>query len=484
MTTPASVSFKAVIGLEVHVQLATASKLFAADSAAYGELPNTNVSAITLAHPGTLPKLNRKAIELAVKIGLACGCEISRESYFDRKNYFYPDLPKGYQITQNRTPICKGGMIPIRLADGSKRMIRLSRIHLEEDAGKSIHTDSATETLLDFNRAGVALVELVTEPVLQTAEEAGAFLAEVRKLVRYLAISDGNMEEGSLRCDANVSVMPVASAQLGRKVEIKNLNSIRFVQHAIAAEINRQVSILEAGGIISSETRLYDQSSGLTVAMRTKEELNDYRYFPEPDLSPVVITEPWLKFIEASLPELPWQRAEKFIGQYGLSIPDTAVLTETKAIADYFEEVCRHTSNYKAVANWLIGPVKSYLNENPNTHFPVSASSLAELIHLVETNQVSFSVAAHRIFPELINKPAESPLLVAQQLNVIQLTDAGDVLPVIERVLDAYPQKVIEYKRGKKGIMAMFIGEVMKRTNGKADPKLTTELLRNQLESK
>jgi aspartyl-tRNA(Asn)/glutamyl-tRNA(Gln) amidotransferase subunit B len=482
LSTNTTAHYKPVIGLEVHIQLATTSKLFSGDSAAFGAEPNTNISVVSLAHPGTLPKLNRRAIELAIKMGLACGCEITHEIYFDRKNYFYPDLPKGYQLTQHRTPICRGGAIPLRLADGIVRVIRLNRIHLEEDAGKSIHDGSDSESFIDFNRAGVPLLELVTEPVIGSAEEAGALLGEIRKLVRYLQISDGNMEEGSLRCDANVSVMPSGSAQLGRKVEIKNLNSIRFVQQAITAEISRQVSLLDNGMPIQPETRLYDTASGNTVAMRTKEELNDYRYFPEPDLSPVILTEQQVEAIKATLLELPWQKVEKFIEQYGLPPYDSGVLTETKEMADYFEAVCSYTTAFKAASNWLMGPVRSYLNENPDAGFPVSATVLAELIGLVETKQVSFTVAAQRVFPELLKNPGRSPLEVAQQLNVMQETDASQILPVIEAILCDYPEKVQEYKKGKRGLFTMFMGEVMKRTRGKADPKLATELLQQQLE--
>lgn len=466
------------------MQLATKSKLFARDSATYGASPNTHVSVVTLAHPGTLPRLNRTAVELAVKMGLACGCEITREFFFDRKNYFYPDLPKGYQITQNRTPVCKGGVVPVRMAGGSVLSINLNRIHLEEDAGRSIHDESETNTLLDFNRAGVPLIEIVTEPQLHAVEEAGAFLAEIRRLVRYLQISDGNMEEGSLRCDANVSVMPDGLTQLGKKVEIKNLNSIRFVQQAIASEIRRQVALLDAGIQIKSETRLYDPATGKTAAMRTKEELNDYRYFPEPDLSPVVISERWLSAIKESIPELPWQRVKKFITYYGLPPYDAGVLTETKEIADYYEDVCNHTTRYKAVSNWIMGPVKSYLNENPKAGFPVMPRVLAEIIELVDSNQVSFAAASHLLFPELVKNPDQAPLEVAQRLNIMQQNDAGLIQTVIEQVLRDYPLKVNEYKKGKKGIMAMFMGEVMKRTEGKADPKLATDLLRKQLESK
>lgn len=482
MSTSATTEYRPVIGLEVHIQLATASKLFSGDSTAFGAAPNTNISVVSLAHPGTLPKLNGRAFELAIKMGLACGCGITRENFFDRKNYFYPDLPKGYQLTQHRTPICKGGAVPVRLADGTTRLVRINRIHLEEDAGKSIHDGSEKESLLDFNRAGVPLLELVTEPVIGSAEEAGALLGEVRKLVRYLRISDGNMEEGSLRCDVNVSVMPANAAQLGNKVEIKNLNSIRFVQQAITAEIKRQVSLLEKGMRIQSETRLYDPASGTTVAMRTKEDLNDYRYFPEPDLSPVIVTDQQIESIKATLPELPWQKVEKFMAHYGLPLYDSGVLTETKEMADYFEAVCAHTTAFKAASNWLMGPVRSYLNENPNTGFPVSATVLAQLIDLVETKQVSFTVASQQVFPELIKNPCRSPREAAQQLNVIQETDVSKILPVIESILNDYPLKVQEYKNGKKGIFTMFMGEVMKRTRGKADPELATELLRKQLE--
>lgn len=479
-----SAPYTPVIGLEVHIQLATDSKLFSGDSATFGAAPNTQISTITLAYPGTLPKLNRKAVEFAVKMGLACGCGITRVNFFDRKNYFYPDLPKGYQVTQNRTPICKGGFVPVRLPDGTTRAIRLNRIHLEEDAGKSIHDGSASDTFIDFNRAGVPLLEMVTEPVINSAEEAGVFLSEVRKLVRYLQISDGNMEEGSLRCDANVSVKPKDSSQLGKKVEIKNLNSIRFVQLAITAEINRQAMLLEAGIEIKSETRLYDPASGKTEAMRTKEELNDYRYFPEPDLSPVSISEDWLETIKSTLPELPWQKMNKFVEHYGLPPYDSGVLTETREMADYFEAVCSHTSAFKAASNWIMGPVKSYLNDNPGSGFPVAPEVLAELITLVETSQISFTTASKRVFPELIVNPLRSPLEVAHQLNVIQESDSAKILSVIESVFNDYPIKVLEYKKGKKGIMAMFMGEVMKRTQGKADPKLANELLTQQLEKR
>ncbi len=477
--------YTAVIGLEVHAQLLTESKIFAADLTAYGSSPNTNVSAITLAHPGTLPKLNRKAVELAIKMGLACHSEIARVMIFDRKNYFYPDLPKGYQLTQDRTPICKGGYVTIKV-DGAEKKVQLNRIHLEEDAGKSMHMDGTYVTFVDFSRAGVPLIEIVTDPVIRSSAEAYAFLTEVRKLVRYLDVCDGNMEEGSLRCDANVSVMLNDATTFGKKVEIKNMNSIRNVQRAIDAEIERQIALVEHGQAIISETRLFNAETGATYSMRTKEELNDYRYFPDPDLSPVQVSEHWLNEIKSSMPLLPDELIQKFTTHYKLPLYDAEVLTDTKDIAQYFEEVCKHVLNYKAVSNWIMGPVKSAMNELTLTanEFPVSAVTLAELIELVESGKISFSVASQRVFPELLQCDGKSPLEVAQQLNVLQTSNEDSILPVIDEVLADFPDKVQEYKRGKKGILAMFMGEVMKRSKGKADPKVANQLLVNKLEEK
>jgi aspartyl-tRNA(Asn)/glutamyl-tRNA(Gln) amidotransferase subunit B len=477
-------SYRAVIGLEVHVQLLTDSKIFCGDETRFGSAPNTQVSVISLAHPGTLPKLNKLVLEYAIKMGLACHTSISRLNIFDRKNYFYPDLPKGYQITQDRTPICKGGFVEVMLKDGSLRKLTLNRIHLEEDAGKSIHVENEPDTLVDFNRAGMPLIEIVTEPVLQSSEEAAAFLTEVRKLVRYLGICDGNMEEGSLRCDANVSIMPVHATELGKKVEIKNMNSIRHVQRAIDAEINRQLKLVEKGEELISETRSFDPELGRSYSMRVKEELNDYRYFPDPDLSPVEVTETWLNEIKESMPQLPGELYRKFIDDYQLPSYDARILTDEREVASYFEEVCRHTTQYKAVSNWIMGPVKAYLNELTATDivFPVKAATLAELVQLVETGKLSFSVASQQVFPEIIRQSEKSPLEVARQLNVIQESNQDLLVPVIDDVLAAFPEKVNEYKKGKKGLKAMFIGEVMKRTKGKADPKLTDELVTKKLQ--
>src|SRR6478609_4905373 len=356
--------YTVIIGLEVHAQLLTKSKIYNSDSAAYGSAPNTNISVITLAHPGTLPKLNKRVAELAIKMGLACHCNISSYQIFDRKNYFYPDLPKGYQLTQDRTPICVGGYITIHTKEGEERNISLHRIHIEEDAGKSIHMDEEADTLLDFNRAGVPLIEIVTNPEIKSSEDAGALLTEIRKLVRYLDICDGNMEEGSLRCDANVSVMLNGAKELGKKVEVKNMNSFRHVHRAIDFEVERQIELIERDELVISETRTFNVADGKTYGMRTKEELNDYRYFPDPDLSPLIIAEEWLEKIKSEMPALSNELFQKFVVEYGLPEYDAQVLTETKEFASYFEELCSFNQLKKENSNWLMGPIKSYLNEN------------------------------------------------------------------------------------------------------------------------
>src|SRR5687768_3178897 len=472
-----------VIGLEVHAQLLTKSKIYNTDSTAYGSLPNTNVGVITLAHPGTLPRLNKRVVEYAIKMGLACHSEITRFNIFDRKNYFYPDLPKGYQITQDRTPICKGGYVTINTKEG-ERNVELHRIHIEEDAGKSIHLAAEPDTLVDFNRAGVPLIEIVSLPDMRTSEEAYAYLTEIRKLVRYLDICDGNMEEGSLRCDANISVMLKDAKEFGKKVEVKNMNSIRNVQRAIDHEIERQIEEIEKGNSIPSETRTFDAATGLTYGMRTKEELNDYRYFPDPDLSPMEVSDKWLNEIKATMPALPRDLYNKYIAELKLSEYDAHVLTDSKDVAMYFESLCKLTKNYKAASNWVMGPIKSYLNElNLSAEeFPIPAAVIAELISLVDSGKLSFSVASQRVFPELLKNPDKSGLEVAQQLNLIQESNHDAILPIINEVLKEFPLKVEEYKNGKKGIVGMFMGEVMKRSKGKADPKVANALITKKLE--
>jgi len=477
--------YQPVIGLEVHAQLATQSKIFASDSTEFGNLPNTNVSAITLAHPGVLPLLNKKVVEYAIKMGLACKCNITRVNFFDRKNYFYPDLPKGYQITQDKAPICKGGVIPIKVKDGVEKNINLNRIHMEDDAGKNMHLEGETDTLVDFNRAGVPLIEIVTEPDLRSSDEAFALMTEIRKLVRYLEVCDGNMEEGSMRCDANISVMLKGSTTYGKKVEVKNMNSIRNVQRAIDFEIERQITELEKGNAIFSETRQFDATTGDTHSMRTKEELNDYRYFPEPDLQPLHISDEWLNSIKVSMPALPHELYKKFINEYKLPEYDAAVLSDTKEIALYFEELCSKTKNYKAASNWVMGPVKSYLNELTLhvSDFPVTTQRVADIIALVESGKVSYSSASQKIFPEMLNGNKKSPLQIAESLNLIQESNTDSLQPIIDEVLAKNPAKVAEYKGGKTGILGMFMGDVMKASKGKADPKVATELLKKALEA-
>jgi aspartyl-tRNA(Asn)/glutamyl-tRNA(Gln) amidotransferase subunit B len=474
--------YTVVIGLEVHAQLLTKSKIFNGDAAAFGGQPNTNVDPISLGHPGTLPLLNKKVVELAVKMGLACNSQINQLTIFDRKNYFYPDLPKGYQLTQDRAPICKGGVVTIKTKEGLKD-IPLNRIHMEEDAGKSIHPENENESQIDLNRAGTPLIEIVTEPALRSSEEAGALMTEVRRLVRYLEICDGNMEEGSLRCDANVSVMLNEATTFGKKVEIKNMNSIKNVQRAIDFEVDRQIREIEKGNAIVSETRTFDAVTGKTSGMRTKEELNDYRYFPDPDLSPVVISESWLADIKSTMPQLPNELFNKFTTEYHLPEYDAGVLTESKDIASYFDNLCKHTSNFKSASNWVMGPVKSYLNEFNLTadEFPLPVVKLADLIGLIDSGQVSYTVSAQNLFPELLKNPNRSALEVARQLNLLQESDQSSLIPIIDEVIKEFPLKVEEYQNGKKGIISMFMGEVMKRSRGKADPKIANELLTQKL---
>jgi aspartyl-tRNA(Asn)/glutamyl-tRNA(Gln) amidotransferase subunit B len=474
-----------VVGLEVHCQLSTESKIYNSDSTAFGREPNTNVSVITLGHPGTLPMLNKKVVEYAIKMGLACHCEISRFNIFDRKNYFYPDLPKGYQLTQDRTPICKGGYVSITTRDGEKDII-LNRIHIEEDAGKSIHHPGEPDTLVDFNRAGVPLIEIVTEPAIRSSEEAYAYLTEVRKMVRYLEICDGNMEEGSMRCDANVSVMLAGAKEFGKKVEVKNMNSIRNVQHAIDHEVERQIGLLEQGIPVVSETRTFNAGNGKTYGMRTKEELNDYRYFPDPDLSPMIVSEAWLSSIKNSMPELPRELQTRFVEQYGIPAYDAHVLTDSKDVAEYFEQICALTTNFKAASNWVMGPVKSVLNERgiSAADFAVRPLAISALIKLIDDGKINFASASQKIFPALVSNPGKTPMAVAEELNLLQDSNADAIGVIIDQVIREFPLKVEEFKNGKKGIVGMFMGEVMKRSSGKADPKIANELLNKKLKEK
>lgn len=476
--------YEAVIGLEVHAQLLTKSKAFSNDVNEYGGMPNSHVSVISLGHPGTLPRLNKSQIEYAIKLGLACNCQITEENRFSRKNYFYADLPKGYQITQFDTPICTGGYVEIETTNGIKK-IGLTRIHMEEDSGKSIHDQDPYSSLIDLNRAGVPLVEIVSEPEIKSGEEAYQYLTEIRKLVRYLEICDGNMEEGSLRCDANISVMKKGSQVFGQKVEVKNMNSIRNVQRAIEHEIKRQIDVLESGGTIDHETRTFDATQGITFGMRSKEEANDYRYFPEPDLLPYMVTKTEIENVKSKMPPLPNFLKNKYINTLGLSDYDAAIITDSKPIALYFESLIDKTKNYKAAANWLMGEIKSHLNANALTinNFMVKPESIAQLIALIDEGKVSNSVAAQKIFPILVKNPNQSPLEIATNNNLLQESNQGALETYIDQALAKYPEKVAEFQSGKKGLIGLFMGEVMKLSAGKADPKLANSLLQKKLQS-
>jgi len=475
--------YELVVGLEVHAQLATQSKAFCSDANRYGSVPNSHIGPVSLAYPGTLPVPNREAIRCGIKMGLACGCEISRYNTFDRKNYFYPDLPKGFQLTQDKNPICKGGAVRIRYKDGRQESFALNRIHLEEDAGKSVHLPNDQATLVDLNRAGVPLIEIVTEPVIHSAEAAYWVLHSIRQTVRYLEICDGNMEEGSLRCDANISVRKKGAHQLGQKVEVKNMNSMRNVQRAIEYEFVRQVALCAKGEKIASETRLFNADNGKTYSMRNKEELNDYRYFPEPDLPPFHVTATLLNEIEGEMPILPQVYFEEFTNKMGLSAYDADLLTEQKETAEYFKEICRFTANYKAAANWLNTQVRSYLNDTGSSlsTFPLTPQQIAELIGLVDSKKVSHSAASGKLFSAQLQSPEIPALKLAEDLQLLQVSDQGTLRTAIQEVLGEWPDKVAAYQKGKKNLLGLFMGEVMKKTKGKADPKKTNELLKELL---
>ncbi len=473
--------FELVVGLEVHVQLSTDSKIFSADPASFTSVPNEHVSPVSLGLPGSLPFLNEKAVAFAVKMGLALGCAINLENRFDRKNYFYADLPKGYQITQDALPICKDGTLQVKTRDGDSTVIRINRIHLEEDAGKSLHDQDDRHTLIDLNRAGVPLIEIVSEPDIRSAEEAGACLTSIRKLVRFLGISDGNMEEGSLRCDANISIRKKGASGYGNRCEVKNLNSIRNLQRAIQVEFQRQCELALKGEVIEQNTLNFDAGTGLTTPLRSKEMANDYRYFPEPDLPPVLLTEAYVESVAAELPELPEQLVQRLQTRYGLSGYDAALIGDDQETAGYFEEVIACTGNYKAAANWINGPVRSRMNETGATTFPVPAQRLAELIELIGQGKISFSVASKDVFPAMVESPGIPAADLAARLNVLISAGEDEMDRLADEVLKMFPEKIREYKNGKKGVLGLFMGEFMKRSKGKADPKTASRLIETKL---
>ncbi len=476
--------YETVIGLEIHVQLNTLSKAYCSDSTLYGSAPNTHISPISLGHPGTLPVSNSKVLESAIKLGIALNCSIRERNEYARKNYFYADLPKGYQITQDKTPICDGGYINVSDKEGNPKRIDLTRIHMEEDAGKSIHDIDPFDSLIDLNRAGVPLLEIVTEPVLRSGEEAYSFVTEIRKLVRYLDICDGNMDEGSMRCDANISVRLKGETSLRNRVEVKNMNSIRNVQKAIELETKRQIEVYENQGEVDQETRNFNAAKNETSILRSKEDAHDYRYFPEPDLAPIIVKEQYINEIKAGLPSLPEELFLKYTKEFGLSEYDARNLTDTKGIALYFEAILKTTAEYKMAANLVMGPIKSFLNEKAIEidRFELEPYRIGELINLIKSGKISSSKASQDLFPLMLKYQELSPLQLADEHQLIQESDTDAILDFVKQAIAKYPEKALAYKEGKKNLLGLFMGEVMKLSKGKADPKSTNKLVREELE--
>ncbi len=475
-------TYEPVIGLEVHAQLKTQSKMFCACGTVFGLPANTQTCPICLGLPGTLPVANKKAIEMAIQAGLALNCTINANNRFARKNYFYPDLPKGYQISQYEAPVCENGWIEIAAGNGTKK-IRIRRAHLEEDAGKNVHETGTSGSRVDLNRAGTPLLEIVTEPDMRSADEVVAYLKMLRDILVYLGVCDGNMEEGSLRCEPNLSLRPVGAKELGTKVEMKNINSFKFVKDAIEYEIKRQTKALNEGGKIHQETRLWDADRGETAVMRSKEEAHDYRYFPDPDLVPLQIADEWIAELRQTVPELPTGRLKRFVSQYGLPEYDASVLTTSKGLADYFESCVKLFNQPKAVSNWVMGELLRELNNSGKSveRSPVSPERLVGLLKLVEDGTVSLKVA-REIFPELYasGKLAEE---IVKAKGLTQVSDEGALVKIIDDVIAKNPQQVAQYKAGKEAVLGFLVGQVMKASGGKANPGKVNELLKKKLAS-
>jgi aspartyl-tRNA(Asn)/glutamyl-tRNA(Gln) amidotransferase subunit B len=473
--------WETVIGLEIHAQLATRSKIFSGASTAYGAAPNTQACLVDLGYPGVLPVLNNGVVRMAIAFGLATESTVAARSVFARKNYFYPDLPKGYQISQYELPIVHDGRIEIRLEDGARKTIGITRAHLEEDAGKSLHEDFHGQSGIDLNRAGTPLLEIVSEPDLRSAKEAVAYMKAIHQLVRYLGICDGNMQEGSFRCDANISVRPVGRHEFGTRAEIKNLNSFRFVERAILFEVERQIDILESGGKVVQETRLYDPDKDETRPMRSKEEANDYRYFPDPDLLPLEIGAEQVEAVRADLPELPWHKRDRFIAEYGLSDYDAGVLSAGRAVADYFETVAAGLEDKKLAANWVMGELAGALNKAglDMAASPVSADAFLGLLRRIEDQTISGKIAKE-VFEAMWNGEGDADTVIEAR-GLKQITDTGAVEDVIREVMAANPGQLEQYRSGKDKLFGFFVGQVMKATGGKANPALVNELLKKLL---
>jgi len=468
--------FEAVIGLEIHAQLLTASKIFCGCPTAFGAPPNAHTCPVCVGLPGALPVLNRHAVDLAVTAAMALGCDVHERSVFARKNYFYPDLPKGYQISQYEQPLATGGGLQV-----GDRFVRLTRIHMEEDAGKSLHegfADSDRKTYLDYNRSGVPLIEIVSEPDMRSADEAAVFFETLRQILVWLRVNDGNMDEGSLRCDANVSVRRKGDTRLGTKTEVKNVNSFRYLEKAIAFEIGRHIDVLEHGGRIVQETRLFDAAQGKTYSMRSKEEAHDYRYFPEPDLPPLVVSDARRQAIASTLPELPEQRRRRFIEQYALPAYDAALLTQTRGVADYFEATATHAGNPKAASNWVMGEILRNMKERgvEIEAVPIAPEALAGLIAIVEKGTISSTVAKD-VFAKMYESGRPAADIVAAD-GLAQISDSSSLEPIVHRIIGAHPDILAEIRAGKDRKFQFLVGQVMKETKGKGDPKIVTELLK------
>lgn len=474
-----SMQYEAVIGLEVHAQMLTESKMFCSCSTRFGSEPNTQTCPVCTGMPGVLPVMNKRALEFTIKTGLATNCSISPYSRFARKNYFYPDLPKNYQISQYELPLCEHGFIEI-VFEGKKRRIGIRRIHMEEDAGKSIH-EGGNYSLIDLNRAGVPLMEIVSEPDIRTPKEAAEYMRKLRTILRYLGVCDGNMEQGSLRCDANVSVRPAGSKELGVKTEIKNINSFRFVEKALEYEIARQIRILNEGGRIVQETRLWDSETGRTVSMRTKEEAHDYRYFPEPDLVPIVVEKNLIEEIRASLPELPDEKRERFISDYGLPEYDADFLVSEKAMAEWFEEAVRLGGQPKAVSNWVQGDLMRLLNEDNKAieECPLKPEQLVEMLKLIEDGTISGKIA--KIVFEEMYKTGNKAEEIIRQKGLVQISDSSVIEKAVEEILQKNPSEFERYRAGEEKLFGFFVGQVMKATKGKANPQIVNDILKRRL---
>ncbi len=473
-------AYEPVIGLEVHAQLLTESKIFCTCSTVFGAEPNSHTCPVCMGMPGVLPVLNRKVVEYAMKMALATNCRINETCTFARKNYFYPDLPKGYQISQYARPLAEHGYVHIE-EDGGKKRIGITRVHMEEDAGKMIHDEHLPSSYVDLNRTGVPLIEIVSEPDMRGAEEASAYLRRLHEILVYLEICDGNMEEGSFRCDANVSIRPKGEAAFGTRTELKNMNSFRNVQRALEYEIKRQQYILESGQEVIQETRLWDDAQGVTLSMRGKEEAHDYRYFPDPDLVPIVTDEAWIEKLRSSLPELPLEKRERFIRDYQLPSYDAGVLTASRVLADYFEEVARLSGKPKTASNWVMGDILRFLNEEKRDikECPILPQSLAEMIQLIEDGTISGKMAKDII--EEMYRTGKPPKTIIGEKGMIQITDEAAISKTIADVLAANTAQVEQYRGGKEKLFGYFVGQVMKATQGKANPQLINELLKKML---